>query len=172
MKILNYEFKARTNRLDELESKLLPLNPVFKGVDFQIDTYFNVSLGRLKLREGNIENSLIYYQREDFAGAKQSDVLMYKHNPDKALKEILTRSNGIKVVVEKQRKIYFVENVKFHFDTIAGLGTFAEVEAIDLTGDIGIERLKEQCAYYADLFEIGNDDYLSLSYSDLILEIR
>ncbi len=172
MKILNYEFKARTARLDELEAKLLALNPVFKGIDFQVDTYFNVADGRLKLREGNIENSLIYYKRENTSGAKQSDVLLYKHNPDKSLKEILIRSNGIKVIVEKQRKIYIVDNVKFHFDTIADLGTFVEVEAIDSTGEIGIDKLKEQCKYFADFLEIAETDYVSESYSDLILKAR
>jgi predicted adenylyl cyclase CyaB len=74
------------------------------------------------------------------------------------------------VVVKKNRKIYFIENVKFHFDTIDELGTFVEVEAIDNTGNIGIEKLKEQCRKYAELFEIKSEDYISLSYSDMILE--
>ena len=73
------------------------------------------------------------------------------------------------MVVNKVRKIYFIENVKFHFDTIKELGTFIEVEAIDNSGDIGIEKLKEQCKKYADLFEIKSSDYISFSYSDLIL---
>jgi adenylate cyclase class IV len=68
------------------------------------------------------------------------------------------------------RRIYFIENVKFHFDTIDELGTFVEVEAIDNTGNIGIEKLKEQCRKYAELFEIKSEDYISLSYSDMILE--
>ncbi|MDP4291321.1 MAG: class IV adenylate cyclase [Bacteroidota bacterium] len=169
MTIMNFEFKARTNDLDRLEKKLLALNPLFIGEDHQTDTYFNVPAGRLKLREGNIENALIYYERANTADAKQSDVLLYKHTPDKMLKDILVRSNGIKVVVEKKRKIFFIDNVKFHFDTIRGLGTFVEVEAIDTTGNIGIERLKKQCSEYAALFEIKDSDYIALSYSDLML---
>lgn len=166
---INFEFKARTNNLDLLEKKLLDLNPKYIGEDQQTDTYFNVAKGRLKLREGNIENALIYYERKNVAGAKQSDILLYKHEPDTSLKDILIRIHGIKVVVKKVRKIYFVENVKFHFDTITGLGTFVEVEAIDSTGEIGIGKLKEQCERYADLFEIKSGDYISLSYSDMIL---
>ena len=169
MNILNVEFKATTGRLDKSEQKFLGLNPVFKGLDCQVDTYFHTANGRLKLREGNIENALIYYERKDMAGAKQSDVLLYQHKPDKALKDILIKVHGIKVVVNKIRKIYFIENVKFHFDTIKELGTFIEVEAIDNNGDIGIKKLKEQCKRYADLFEIKSSDYISLSYSDLIL---
>ena len=168
----NFEFKATTKDLDGLEKKLLELNPIYVGADRQTDTYFNVSKGRLKLREGNIENSLIYYERKNVADAKQSDVLLYPHQRDPSLKNILTRLHGIKVVVNKIRKIYFIENVKFHFDNIDELGTFVEVEAIDNTGKIGVQKLKEQCKQYADLFEIKSEDYISLSYSDLSLEFE
>jgi predicted adenylyl cyclase CyaB len=172
---INFEFKTRAKDPDKSEKKLLELNPVFIGVDKQTDTYFNVAKGRLKLREGNIENALIYYERQNVAGAKQSDILLYQHQPDKSLKDILIKLHGIKVVVHKIRKIYFIENVKFHFDTIKELGTFIEVEAIDNTGNIGsdgyrIEKLKEQCNKYADIFEIKSEDYISLSYSDMILK--
>ena len=167
---INFEFKARTNNLDSLEKKLLELNPKYIGEDQQTDTYFNVTKGRLKLREGNIENALIYYERQDVSGAKQSDILLYQHRPDTSLKDILIKLHGIKVVVKKVRKIYFIGNVKFHFDTIDELGKFVEVEAIDSNGNIGIENLKKQCQKYADLFEIKSEDYISLSYSDMILE--
>ena len=168
MSHINFEFKARVKDVDQAEIKLLQLNPQFIGTDLQTDTYFNVDHGRLKLREGNIENSLIYYDRQDLAGAKQSDIILYKHQPAKELKAILTKVHGIKVIVEKQRKIYFIENVKFHFDKLAQLGEFLEVEAIDSNDSIGIDKLKEQCNYYAKFFNIREEDYLSESYSDMI----
>ena len=168
MAILNFEFKARTTELENLEKKFLELNPKFIGEDDQTDTYFNVDKGRLKLREGNIENSLIWYERENTAGAKQSDVLLYQHNPDKTLKDILLKLHGIKVIVEKRRRIYFIDNVKFHFDTIAQLGTFIEVEAIDKDGNLGIEKLKEQADKYAAFFNIQSEDFIAISYSDML----
>ena len=170
MPILNIEFKASTNKLAVLETLLQQYNPLFIGEDHQIDTYFNVSTGRLKLREGNIENALIHYEREDFAGAKSSHVLLYHHQPDKALKEILIKTLGIKAVVDKKRNIYFINNVKFHFDTVEGLGTFVEVEAIDKDGNIGKEKLQAQCDEYVTLFGIEAKDFCSLSYSDMILQ--
>ncbi len=169
MSILNIEFKASTNKLAALETILQQHNPLFIGEDHQIDTYFNVATGRLKLREGNIENALIHYEREDFAGAKSSHVLLYQHQPDKTLKEILIKTLGIKAVVDKRRKIYFINNVKFHFDTVEGLGTFVEVEAIDKDRSFGKEKLQEQCDEYAVLFNIKASDFCSLSYSDMIL---
>ena len=170
MSILNIEFKASTKKLAALETLLQQHNPVFIGEDHQIDTYFNVSLGRLKLREGNIENALIHYEREDTAGTKSSHVLLYQHQPDKALKEILIKTLGIKAVIDKRRKIYFIDNVKFHFDTVEGLGTFVEVEAIDKDGSIGKEKLQAQCDEYAALFNIDIADFCALSYSDVVLK--
>lgn len=170
MPILNIEFKAKTNKLASQEALLQQLNPRFAGEDHQIDTYFSVQTGRLKLREGNIENALIHYERENVTGAKSSHVLLYQHQPDKTLKDILIKTLGIKVVVDKRRNIYFINNVKFHFDTVDGLGTFVEVEAIDKDGSIGKEKLKAQCSEYAALFGIMDEDYCSLSYSDMILQ--
>lgn len=169
MPILNIEFKARAKNIISLEKILQQQNPRFIGEDHQVDTYFNVQAGRLKLREGNIENALIHYERQDFAGAKSSHVLLYQHQPDKILKDILTKTLGIKAVVDKRRKIYFISNVKFHFDTVEGLGTFVEVEAIDTDGSIGKEKLQSQCDEYAALFGIAADDFCSVSYSDMIL---
>jgi predicted adenylyl cyclase CyaB len=153
------------------EANLLNLNPPFMGTDSQTDTYFNVAEGRLKLREGNIENALIFYERENVEGAKQSDVILYKHTPDPSLKDILIKVHGVKIVVNKVRKIYFLGNVKFHFDTVEQLGTFIEVEAIDSDGKIGIKKLEQQCEEYAEILGIKPSDFISVSYSDLIMEL-
>ena len=113
---------------------------------------------------------MIHYNRENKAGSKLSHVILYKHQPGTALKEILVNSLGIKAVVDKIRRIYFIDNVKFHFDTVKGLGTFVEVEAIDKDGSIGGKILQEQCDRYADIFNIAPNDFIGVSYSDLILE--
>lgn len=171
MNLKNFEFKARVNDIEEPENRLLTLHPEFRGIDHQTDTYFNATHGRLKLREGNIENSLINYEREDYAGAKESKVILYKHKPDAALKEILTKQLGIKVVVTKRRKIYFKDNIKFHFDQVDQLGTFIEVEAIDEKGTFTTDELKEQCNRFFDFFGLNNEDIIDKSYSDMILEL-
>lgn len=169
MSIKIIEFKASAKNLTVLENKLKKLNPDFIGEDHQLDTYFNIEYGRLKLREGNIENALIFYERDNIAEAKQSKVLLYKHYPNNDLKTILGKIHGIKSVVNKIRRIYFIENVKFHFDTVKGLGEFLEVEAIDNNGEIPIEKLTEQCKYYAEHFNISKEDYVAISYSDMVI---
>jgi adenylate cyclase class 2 len=170
--VTNFEFKATCQHLNILEQKLLELNPLFIGEDNQVDTYFNVSVGRLKLREGNIENALIHYERKNTASAKQSNVLLYQHSPNVFLKNILIKALGIKTIVSKKRKIYFIENVKFHFDIVENLGTFIEVEAIDKNGNIGIDKLKEQCTFYIEFFNLKNEDFIENSYSDMMMNLN
>ncbi|MEJ7675353.1 MAG: hypothetical protein WKF59_22255 [Chitinophagaceae bacterium] len=50
------------------------------------------------------------------------------------------------------------------------MGNFIEVEAIDTTGSLGIEKLKEQVNKYADYFNIRPFEYIADSYSDIILQ--
>ena len=59
----NVEIKARTVNTPNIINFLLLNGGVFRGMDFQRDTYFNVPQGRLKLRDGNIEKALISYNR-------------------------------------------------------------------------------------------------------------
>lgn len=163
------EFKARVPDPQKVEALLKSLHPVFKGEDQQVDTYFNSTEGRLKLREGNIENALIWYSRPNDRGPKKSEVLLYEPHPASHLKDMLLKANGVKVVVNKRRRIYFIDNVKFHFDDVMGLGQFIEVEAIDAAGDLGIEKLQSQCDHYAQLFGIKPEHYIDISYSDMLM---
>lgn len=167
--ILNIEIKAKSFNQDKIREVLKSNDAEFKGMDHQIDTYFKINFGRLKLREGNIENNLIHYLRENKEGPKQSEVILYRSAPDSTLKKLLSEALGILVIVDKQREIYFIGNVKFHIDTVMNLGTFVEIEAIDINESIGKEKLLEQCRYYLDLFQIPKEDLISGSYSDLML---
>jgi predicted adenylyl cyclase CyaB len=167
---LNIEIKARSNNQDLIREILKSHKAEFRGVDHQIDTYFKVNSGRLKLREGTIENSLVHYDREDKEGPKQSNVTFYKSVNKSSLKEILTKALRVLVVVDKSREIYFIDNVKFHIDSVKDLGTFVEIEAIDSDGSIGKEKLTEQCQHYLNLFKIKKEDLISDSYSDILLE--
>jgi len=172
MSFINIEIKARCQNPDHVRYILKDRNAHFKGLDHQIDTYFNCQNGRLKLREGNIEHHLIHYDRADQAGPKKSIVTLYRPQPDSALKEILIKSLGILVVVDKKREIYFIDNIKFHIDTVIGLGSFVEIEAIDNTGDIGQEKLQKQCEDNIKLFRIQPDDLIESSYSDMLLQLK
>lgn len=165
---LNVEIKAYTQNHAFLRETLRAHQADFRGTDHQVDTYFHVPSGRMKLREGNIEHSLIYYERTDQAGPKASHVHLYKPEPDPALKALLLAGLGVWKIVDKQREIYFVENVKFHLDTVQGLGTFVEIEAIDFSGDLGHDFLQKQCETWMEKLHIQENELLTHSYSDLV----
>lgn len=167
---LNIEIKAECSDHERIRNILVSRNADFKGVDHQIDTYFKVQHGRLKLREGNIENALIYYKREEKKGPKEAKVTLFPVTSDSPLKEVLKKSLDVLIIVDKLRGIYFIDNVKFHLDEVLNLGKFIEIEAIDLDGNIGKEKLLEQCNDYLDLFKIPKDNLISGSYSDLLLK--
>lgn len=166
---LNIEIKARCSNPARIRRLLEAEGADFRGVDHQIDTYFRVPDGRLKLREGNIENALIHYQRESKAGPKRSEVLLYHPVETPDLKAVLKAALGVLAIVDKHRHIYFIDNVKFHVDEVKGLGTFCEIEAIDKDGSLGEAKLREQCARYLDYLNIPEDELIEVSYSDLII---
>jgi len=164
----NIEIKASVEDHTFIRDFLLSRQAIFKGTDHQRDTYFKVPQGRLKLRQGNIENALIHYEREDKEGPKTSWVSLYPVINGSVLESLLEKALGIKTVVEKDREIYFIENVKFHLDSVQGLGHFVEIEAIDTDGSIGQEKLLRQCEYYLNTFRIKKEDLKTNSYSDMI----
>lgn len=168
MNITNIEFKAKVSSIEKAEALLQNLDPVFKGLDHQVDTYFKVPHGRLKLREGNIEHALIQYQRSNLSGAKESSVILFKHKPDPALKQILTLQFGILKVVDKQRKIYFIDHVKFHFDHVVDLGEFMEVEVINENEQFSKEELETECKRWIGFFNIQPEQFIESSYSDMV----
>ncbi len=169
-RLLPGEFQGHPSRADFIRLYLHDNGADFKGTDEQTDTYFRVPKGRLKLREGKIENNLIYYERTDQAGPKNSFFKLVRVDDAGGLKEALTQSLGIKVVVRKRREIYFIRNVKFHIDEVPGLGAFVEIEAGNLHQDLPADYLREQCEQYLRDFGIGEDDLVSVSYSDMLLD--
>ena len=84
----------------------------------------------------------------------------------------MTKQLGIKTIVDKKRKIYFIDNVKFHFDVVQNLGTFLEVEAIDRKEEFSIGYLKNQCDKYFNFLGLTEKDVVDKSYSDLIIELK
>lgn len=95
MQRINIEIKARCSHPEEIRDLLDKQQAEFIGTDYQTDTYFNVPNYRLKLREGNIENALIHYFRNDQAGPKRSDISLYKTQPRSDLKQVLTAALGV-----------------------------------------------------------------------------
>ena len=168
MKHLNYEFKARLRNEKLVRAVLKRLRARGVGTDRQVDTYFHVPAGRLKVRQGRIENALIFYQRRDAPRARRATVAMMLLPRRNSLREILAAGLDVLAVVKKRREIYFVGNVKIHLDRVRRLGKFLEVEAISRTGDI--KKIRAQARKFQKLFAISNSDIVPQSYCDLVLQ--
>jgi predicted adenylyl cyclase CyaB len=170
MKHLNFEFKARLRDDSHIRATLKRLRARRLGVDHQVDTYFRVPSGRLKVREGRIENALIFYKRSNAARPRRSSIDMMLLPRRNSMRSILSHTLGVLVVVDKRREIYFVGNVKIHLDRVRGLGKFVEVEAITRSGDV--RKVRAQARKFQKLFAIPSADIVPWSYSDVILRKR
>jgi predicted adenylyl cyclase CyaB len=168
MKHLNYEFKARLKNEKLVHAVLKRLRARRVGTDYQVDTYFHVPAGRLKIRQGRIENALIFYQRPDAPRARRATVATMLLPRRNSLREILAAGLGVLAVVTKRREIYFVGNVKIHLDRVQRLGKFLEVEAISRTGDV--KKIRAQARKFQKLFAVSSSDIVPQSYCDLILQ--
>ncbi|HEX5418557.1 MAG TPA: class IV adenylate cyclase [Gammaproteobacteria bacterium] len=127
----NVEIKARVDDLEALRRRLATL-PI-RGEEHldQIDTFFRVAHGRLKLREfadGSAE--LIYYDRPDNRGVKLSQYERLPLPKPAALKRVLTTSLGVRGTVTKHRDVYLLGQTRIHLDTVERLGTFLELEVV------------------------------------------
>lgn len=165
------EIKARRRQsLEEAHEQVLLLGARYIGEDHQVDTYFRVPQGRLKVRKGPIENSLIYYERQDQPSAKRSTGKVAPLPAEQDVAAVLATALGILVEVEKKRRIYFLDQVKIHLDEVRGLGSFLEIEVMDPEYRFGEEELRRRCAELMARLGVSPDDLVSHSYSDLLLE--
>lgn len=168
MDVFNVEIKAKHDNSENLKFLLERAEAYFEGQVHQLDTYFKVANGRLKLREFGDDATLVHYERTNQAGPKGSDVILYHHKVDSSLKAALSKSLDVLVVVDKLRDVYRIDNVKFHIDEVKNLGSFVEIEAQSFEGNIDERKLWGQCEFYLDFLDINRADLIECSYSDLL----
>ena len=170
----NVELKARCPDLDAARRAAMTLSPVTDaGVRRQVDTYFPVPHGRLKLREvvgvraEPIRAELIWYARSDAAVTRNSDYRLTPTAHPAELKASLAAALGVRGEVRKVRHVLLWHNVRIHLDAVDGLGSFVEFEAVMSDGEdepTGHARIAELCR----TLRIDAADRLDASYSDLL----
>ncbi|HEX9653889.1 MAG TPA: class IV adenylate cyclase [bacterium] len=165
----NIEIKACCPDLAKAKAIAVHLGAQFGGELHQIDTYFQVKSGRLKLREINYqENQLIYYERPDEAGARLSNYHIYPVSDPDLLKALLTSALGILTVIEKRRVLYWLENVRIHLDRVKDMGDFIEFEGIVDDAHRTLEVM-QKVASLQNSFQILSSNLVRTSYADLNL---
>jgi homotetrameric cytidine deaminase len=138
-----------------------------RGVLRQRDTYFRTRQGRLKLREEEPGGAvLIQYDRPDAAAARESRYRLAPVPDPDTMRASLDAALGTLVVVDKERHLLLWDGVRIHLDTVAGLGSFVELEGVaPPESDLSAERAK--VAHLQDALGIG--EVLTDSYSDRLL---
>ena len=166
----NLEIKAKFDNLNQLKKLLTALGAKQKETMHQIDTYFNVPQGRLKLRElGKDLAYLIYYERGEKTTERWSNYYTYDVANPKEFKKFYERVLGVKVVVDKKRILYMYQNARIHVDVVKGLGNFMEIEVEVKKGDLQAEALMKKLLTHLN---IPRTDFIKKSYSDLILAME
>jgi predicted adenylyl cyclase CyaB len=166
----NVEIKARLRDRAAVEEKTRALATSPAEDLHQEDTFFHVANGRLKLRIINgTRGELIQYDREDAAGPKLSNYTVVPSEHAELLRSALERACGVRTVVRKRRRLYWIGNTRVHLDQVDGLGDFLELEVVlnssettadgeaiarDLIRKLGIEEQDLVTCAYVDLLKL------------------
>jgi adenylate cyclase class IV len=142
------------------------------GYRSQRDTYFHAVQGRLKLREAQVDGTespaeLISYARSDRPEARVSSYRVVPVFDPIALADALADVLGIRVVVEKARRLLLYENVRIHLDRVTDLGDFVELEAV-VTGPGGPAAEEPKVTRLRRALGIADDRLVARGYADLL----
>lgn len=161
------ELKARYEDLGKARALLTGAERL--GTFRQTDTYFSLGERRLKLRavDGRKEGQLVYYERPDRGGVKESLVLLADLPDAAVVLDILRRAFPVLAEVRKTREVYRFQDVQVHLDVVEGLGKFLEFEKV-VSGDAEEKDGRAQLEALAGYFQIGPEDQMASSYSDLL----
>jgi len=164
------ELKAKVENHDSVRERLGRLKAYHAGTFRQIDTYFYVPKGMLKLRqiEGKGEAELIYYEREETDGPKESKVFIVRILKPETFRTFFEKVLKKKVTVGKRREIYRYRGTQIHLDAVDILGNFVELER-EIRGS-GKDAHEAQKILEAMMAELGVEkrDLIKGSYSDLL----
>jgi len=159
--------KARYRDHDRARAILRGLGASFRGIEKQVDTYFKVPAGRLKLREiAGDRSELIFYRREEAAARRDCAYEIATIRDPSALKNVLVAALRVDVRVAKTREVYWLKGVKVNLDEVNGLGRFIEFEARVRGNDF--EGADSKVKELMKRFGIKTRDAICLSYSDMV----
>ena len=132
----NVEIKARIESVDTLLPRVKAIADSGPTEIFQDDTFFSCPNGRLKLRAfSESAGELIFYQRPDVAGPKESFYVISPTASPDTLREALSLAYGVSGRVRKHRTLFLAGRTRIHLDRVDGLGHFLELEVVLSEGE-------------------------------------
>ena len=138
----------------------------------QDDTFFACPAGRLKLRAfSNSAGELIFYQRSNESGPKESFYVRTPTATPDSLRETLALAYGVVGRVRKHRTLFLAGRTRIHLDRVEDLGDFLELEVVlddEESRESGVreaERLMQQLG-------VAPSQLIDRAYVDLLTEAR
>jgi predicted adenylyl cyclase CyaB len=166
----NIEWKAKIHEAADQRALVEGLADAPGEILKQVDTFFSVPRGRLKLRESSPGPAeLIFYERPDQLAAKRSRYTRVFINQPEELRQLLALALGVLGVVRKTRRLYRVGQTRIHWDEVEGLGEFLEIEVVlrpDQSEEDGVRIAAELRQHLC----VHEDDLIAQAYVDLLGE--
>ena len=164
----NIEIKASIESVSTVLPRVTALATSGPTEFDQDDTFFKCDTGRLKLRTFSSERAeLIYYQRPDSAGPKESFYGISPTSSPETLRQALSLAYGVAGRVRKHRMLFMVGRTRIHLDQVDGLGDFLELEVVLAEGEpktAGIAVANELLAKLA----IPQSQLIDKAYVDML----
>ena len=127
----NVELKATDSEPERSLAICRTLDAEDRGVIEQRDTHFVVAHGGLKLREESPGRPhLIQFERADEPQERLSSYRVVEVEDGATCRAALSAALGVRCVVVKRRRLFLWQTVRIHLDSVDGLGSFIELEAV------------------------------------------
>ena len=164
----NVEWKARLRDPDAALGAARAAGAEDEATLHQRDTYFHAVVGALKLREQPPALAeLIQYDRMDRAGPRTSAYRIVEVLDPDALRDALGAALASGRSSRRSGTCCCTPATRIHLDAVAGLGTFAEVEAVVADGE-RLEVAHARAEHWRALLRVADEDLLPVSYVDLM----
>lgn len=159
-----------TSQLPELRERLKK-EAEYRWTRGQLDTFFDVPTGYLKIRQDEDgQTVLVAYHRDTDVSSNSHRPSDFKlapvadgHKMIAALGHVLPK--GLTVV--KQRDFWMYQNTKIHVDKIDGLGVFVELET--LVGPFcSAAQAAEECKAVIKWLQLDREKPIGVPYVELL----
>lgn len=164
----NLELKASIHDLGEARERVRSAEARLQGTERQVDRYFRVSGGYVKLRESTLDGAhLVVYRRPEAGTVREARFHRLPVSDPEGLASALGALLGTGARVEKEREVWWWKEVRIHLDRVEGLGSFVEFEArLDRIGDRA--EADRRIAWLRERLAIESRDLVNGSYGEMI----
>jgi predicted adenylyl cyclase CyaB len=163
----NIEIKARISNMEEMLVRVADLADHGPIEILQDDTFFPCPNGRLKLRVLSAnEGQLIFYERPNTSGPKESFYIIHSTTSPDSLREVLSLAYDQDGHVKKHRTLFIKGRTRIHLDRVEGLGDFLELEVVLDEGELS-ESATAEAEELLKRLGISSKQLIEGAYADM-----